>query len=142
MENLQIASWVLWLSSIIGALTVIMGAVLSLSKKARSAVAKLIRRDAGAEELKTNLADITSELISMREAIARIEEENSRQRDAHLAELRNSITGIYYKHLDDKKLAAYEKEDLLKMYDVYAAWNGNSYVHTIVREMTDWDVEA
>ena len=142
MENIQIASWILWLSSMIGAVTAIAAAVLGVSKKARQWVRNLIRRDTNADEIKTELNGINNELITMRQAIGRIEEENQRQRDAHLAELRNSITGIYYKHLDDKKLAAYEKEDLLKMYDVYAAWNGNSYVHAIVKEMTAWDVEA
>lgn len=142
MENIQIASWVLWLSSMIGAVTAIVAAVLGVSKKARHAFRNLIRRDTNVDEIKIELNGINAELVSMREAIGRIEAENGRQRDAHLAELRNSITGIYYKHLDDKKLAAYEKEDLLKMYDVYAAWNGNSYVHTIVSEMTHWDVEA
>jgi len=142
MENIQIASWILWLSSMIGAVTAIAAAVLGVSKKARGWVRGLVRRDASVDEIRIELNGISTELITMREAIARIEQENGRQRDAHLAELRNSITGIYYKHLDDKKLAAYEKEDLLKMYDVYAAWNGNSYVHTIVAEMTRWDVEA
>jgi hypothetical protein len=142
MENIQVASWIVWLSSMIGAVTAILAAVLSVSKKARGAVRKLVRKDVGADEIKVELNGINTELISLREAVARIEQENGRQRDAHLAELRNSITGIYYKHLDDKKLAAYEKEDLLKMYDVYAKWNGNSYVHAIVQEMTHWDVEA
>ena len=142
MENIQIASWVLWLSSMIGAVTAIAAAVLGVSKKARNAMRKLVRRDTNSDEIRIELNGINTELIGMREAIGRIEQENGRQRDAHLAELRNSITGIYYKHLDDKKLAAYEKEDLLKMYDVYAAWNGNSYVHAIVDEMMHWDVEA
>lgn len=142
MENLQIASWVLWLSSMIGAVTAIAAAILGVSKKARGFVRNLVRKDASADEIRLELNGINTELISMREAIGRIEEENGRQRDAHLAELRNSITGIYYKHLEDKRLAAYEKEDMLKMYDVYKDWKGNSYVHAIVKEMTNWDVEA
>lgn len=142
MENIPIASWIIWLSSLIGAVTAIGAAVLSVSKKARKGVVHLIRHDAGADEIKTELVRINGELVSMRAAIDRIETENQNQRDAHLAELRNSITGIYYKHLGDKKLAAYEKEDLLKMYDVYEKWQGNSYVHAIVQEMKHWDVEA
>ena len=140
MENFPIASWIVWLSSMIGAVTAIVAAVLSVSKKARRAITNIVRRDASADEIKIELNGINTELITLREALNRIEEENARQRDAHLAELRNSITGIYYKHLDDKRLAAYEKEDLLKMHDVYAAWNGNSYVHAIVEEMKRWDV--
>ena len=142
MENIQIASWVLWLSSMIGAVTAIAAAVLGVSKKARNWVRNLIRRDTNVDQIRIELNGISAELNTMRQAIDRIEHENERQRDAHLAELRNSITGIYYKHLEDKKLAAYEKEDLLKMYDVYAAWNGNSYVHAIVTEMRGWDVEV
>lgn len=142
MENLPIASWILWLSSMIGAVTAIAAAVCGVSKKARNAVKNAIRRDANADELRQELTNINTELGSLREAVNRIEEENGRQRDAHLAELRNSITGIYYKHLEDKRLAAYEKEDMLKMYEVYDKWHGNSYVHAIVQEMTRWDVDA
>ncbi len=140
MENLPIASWILWLSSMVGAVTAIVAAVLGVSKSARRAVGKMVRRDAGADEIRTELARINGELVTMHQAIDKIEQENVLQRDAHLAQLRDRITEIYYKHLDDKKLAAYEKEDLLKMYDAYDRWRGNSYVHAIVQEMLHWDI--
>ncbi len=142
MENIPVASWILWLSSMIGAVTAIAGAVLGMSKKARNGFKKLVRKNADADEIKEALNALKAEIGRTNEMVERIDEENRKQRDAHLATLRNAITSMYYKHLEDKKLAAYEKEDLLKMYDVYKAWHGNTYVHTIVGEMTNWDVKT
>ena len=39
-----------------------------------------------------------------------------------------------------KKLAAYEKEDLIKMSEAYEKNHGNSYVQDIVNEMRHWDL--
>lgn len=140
MENLPVASWILGLSSLIGAITAILAAVLGLSKKARAWAKKIVRKDTNADEIKAELDNIHNELRSIQTAVDAITQENSRQRDVDLAVLRNTITTIYYSHLTDKKLAAYEKEALMKMYEAYTGWGGNSYVVTIVQEMKNWDV--
>lgn len=140
MENLPVASWILGLSSLIGALTAIFAAVLGVSKKARGWVKKLVRKDADADVIKSELDGIRTELRSIQTAVDAITQENIKQRDVDLAILRNTITTIYYNHLEDKKLAAYEKEALLKMFEAYKGWGGNSYVYTIIEEMKNWDV--
>ena len=55
--------------------------------------------------------------------------------------LRDSITGIYYKHLKEGELHAYELEDLTHLYDSYKKLGGNSYVENIYKQMTEeWTV--
>lgn len=137
MENFDIASLLTWLASMIGAITAITGAVLGLSKKARERFKNLVRRNTDADDMKCEIESLktaVSELVSMQKKT------NGDQQLALQAMLRHEITDMYYKHLDDKKLAAYEKEDLIKMSEAYEKNHGNSYVQTIVKEMTQWDV--
>ena len=55
--------------------------------------------------------------------------------------LRDRITGIYYKHLADGELHAYELEDLSQLYASYKQLGGNSYVKNIYKQMTEeWRV--
>ena len=58
-----------------------------------------------------------------------------------ITQFRHSITGIYYKYKDEKKMPVYVKEDLMKLYDRYEKLGGNSYVHQIYQEMSQWDTE-
>ena len=50
--------------------------------------------------------------------------------------IRNPLTHIYFKYKDAKKIPHYEKENVLHL---FARYNGNSYVHTIVDEMKSWE---
>lgn len=137
MENIGIASWIIWLSSIIGALTAIVGAVLGVSKKARVLFKSIVRKNTDADEMKTeieNLKCAINDLIEVQKT------SDKAQQLALQAMLRHGITDMYYEHLEDKKLAAYEKEDLIKMADAYEQNHGNSYVQTIVKEMKQWDI--
>lgn len=50
--------------------------------------------------------------------------------------IRNTLTHIYFKYKDDKKIPHYEKENMLHL---SARYKGNSYVHTIIDEMKTWE---
>lgn len=50
--------------------------------------------------------------------------------------LRNTLTHIYFKYKDEKKIPHYEKENVLHLATRY---KGNTYVHGIVEEMTKWE---
>lgn len=52
---------------------------------------------------------------------------------------RHSITNIYEKYKEEKKLPGYVKQDLCSLYEQYEKLGGNSYVHMIVAEMQNWD---
>jgi len=50
--------------------------------------------------------------------------------------LRNTLTHIYFKYKDEKKIPHYEKENVLHL---FARYKGNSYVEAIVEEMKTWE---
>ena len=65
---------------------------------------------------------------------------NKSQNEALLCITRSEITGVYYKYFEKKTIPMYERENLIKLYDSYEKNGGNSYVHTIVEEMLEWEV--
>ncbi len=137
MENVEIASWLIWLSSLIGAVTAIVGAVLAVSRKARGVFKSVVRKNTDADEMRNEIEGLkgaVNNLIEMQKTTS------ADQQLALQAMLRHEITDLYYAHLEDKKLAAYEKEDMIKMAKAYDKNHGNSYVQTIVKEMEQWDV--
>lgn len=137
MENVEIASWLIWLSSLIGAVTAIIGAVLAVSRKARGVFKSVVRKNTDADGMKQEIEGLKTAVHDM---IEMQKTANEDQQIAQQALLRHEITDLYYKHLEDKKLAAYEKEDMIKMAKAYDKNHGNSYVQTIVKEMEQWDI--
>ena len=138
MENVEISSWLLWLSSMIGAVTAIAGAVFGFSKKAREWFKSVVRKNSDADDMRVEIEGLktaVNDLIELQKAA------DEKQQMALQGLLRHEITDMYYQHLDDKRLAAYEKEDMIKMADAYEKNHGNSYVQTIVKEMKQWDME-
>lgn len=60
---------------------------------------------------------------------------------ATLVSLRHSITGIYEKYKDEKKLPIHVKEDLCSLYSQYRNFNGNSYIVSLMELMEEWEIE-
>lgn len=56
-----------------------------------------------------------------------------------LAILRNTLTHIYFKYKDAKKIPHYEKENVMYLFEQYSSLGGNSYVKQIVDEIKDWE---
>lgn len=54
--------------------------------------------------------------------------------------LRSEIVRIYYRHHDDRKLRAYEFQNLEQLYAAYKALKGNSFIDRIYAEMQEWDI--
>lgn len=76
----------------------------------------------------------------LKQHIAESEFKNKSQNEALLCITRSEITGMYYKYFEKKTIPMYERENLIKLYDSYEKNGGNSYVHTIVEEMLEWEV--
>ena len=55
--------------------------------------------------------------------------------------IRNTITHIYIKYKDQKKIPHYEKENILSLFEQYKKLKGNSYIKQIVNEMKAWEEE-
>lgn len=137
MEGFDIVSLLKWVASMIGAVTATVGAVLGASKKAREWFKGIVRKSSNADDMREeieNLKNAVDDLIELHK------NNDEAQQMALQAMLRHEITDLYYKHLVDKRLAAYEKEDMLKMAKAYEKNHGNSYVQTIVSEMKEWDL--
>ena len=76
----------------------------------------------------------------IKEEFNKIHDFNDREKRTSLNILRHNITVIYERYKTDKKIPSRVKEDLCILYEDYDSRGGNSYVHTIMGEMMDWDV--
>ena len=75
------------------------------------------------------------------EELEKIKLDLKQSKETDLAILRNTITHLYYKYLPEKAMPAYEKENLVSLYNQYADLNGNSYIHQVYEEMLKWEVK-
>ena len=63
------------------------------------------------------------------------------QREVDLCVLRDLITAIYYRRLEEKKIHIYELEDVSALHDLYLRRGGNSYVSGLYRQMSrEWTI--
>lgn len=118
----------------IGYISTVGGAILLCSRRARAYISKLIKHDAGTEEIKKALENMKKDLGEVKNGLRDL-------RAANRDTLRNDITEIYYEGVETKTIPAYKKESVLKMYADYERLEGNSYVKTIVEdEIKTWRV--
>ena len=54
-------------------------------------------------------------------------------------QLRSEMLQIYYHNKDTKTIRQYEKENFLMLYEAYKALKGNSFIHTIYKEVVTWE---
>ena len=116
------------LGSIVGILITLITFVTLIAKRPQQAFRKVIR-----EETNNATQEIKDKLENIEEQI-----EDNRSND--LAIIRNTITHIYFKYKDDKKIPHYEKENVLSLYERYEKLGGNSYIkNIIINEISQWE---
>ena len=121
-----------------GALVTIITFFTLISKRPRAALRKIIREES--TEANKELANKIEELEKKsRERFDKIDKKNLENDETNLAMLRNTITHIYFKYKDVKKIPHYEKENLISLYERYQQLHGNHYIKMIVEEMKDWE---
>lgn len=121
-----------------GALVTIITFFTLISKRPRAALRRIIREES--KEANKELADKLEELeTKSKERFDKIDKKNLESDETNLAMLRNTITHIYFKYKDVKKIPHYEKENLISLYERYQQLHGNHYVKMIVDEMKDWE---
>lgn len=119
----------------IGWVTVIIGAIMAISKTMRGKVIGMIRSNSGSDVIDKDIKEIKA-------AINELRENDKNTNESNRALLRNAITRIYYDNAESKALSHYDKENLLMLYEAYKKEKGNSYVETIVEdEMKFWSVK-
>ena len=106
-----------------------------VSKRPMKALRKLIREesDNANKELKDS---ITTLQTTARQRFDQIDTKFSDMEGTNDDILRNTLTHIYFKYKDEKKIPHYEKENVLHL---FARYKGNSYVEAIVEEMKTWE---
>ena len=74
--------------------------------------------------------------------VEKLDKVEKRMEDADqtdLALIRNTITHIYMKYCEDKKIPHYEKENILYLYEQYTKLKGNSYIKEVVDTIKTWE---
>ena len=106
-----------------------------VSKRPMKALRKLIREesDNANKELKDSIGVLQT---TARKRFDQIDAKFSEVEGTNDDMLRNTLTHIYFKYKDEKKIPHYEKENVLHL---AARYKGNTYVHSIVDEMKTWD---
>ena len=61
---------------------------------------------------------------------------------SQLSILRDDITRMYFKYLEDKQVPFYARKDMVQLYETYTDMGGNSYVKTIYDEFMEWPVRT
>jgi len=118
----------------IGWVTVIVGALMAISKTIRGKIVGMIRSNSNSDA-------VDKAITSIKEAINDLRENDKKTSASNRALLRNAITRLYYENLESKTLSHYDKENLSLLYEAYKNEDGNSYVKNIVEdEMKFWPV--
>ena len=121
-----------------GALVTIITFFTLISKRPRAALRRIIREES--TEANKELANKIEELEKKSKGrFDKIDKKNLENDETNIAMLRNTITHIYFKYKDVKKIPHYEKENLVSLYERYEQLHGNHYVKMIMEEMKDWE---
>lgn len=115
------------IGSIVGILITLVTFWGIISKRPKDALRRLIR-----EETTEGVKDMKKEIGEIKEKI------NSKDA-TDLAILRNTITHIYFKYKDEKKIPHYEKENTLSLFEQYEKLGGNSYIKDIMNKISEWE---
>lgn len=59
--------------------------------------------------------------------------------DALKCLIRHSITSIYYRYRDERKIPEYEYQNLILLYDYYKLLKANTYIKDIMQIMNSWE---
>ena len=109
-----------------------------ISKRPRAALRRIIREES--EEANKPVREQIEELeTKAKERFNKIDKKIEDNDETNLAMLRNTITHIYFKYKDQKKIPHYEKENVISLYERYENLHGNHYVKMIMGEMKDWE---
>ena len=109
-----------------------------ISKKPKEAFKKIIREEVNNanQELKQKILELEQQV---RERFDKIDTRINQSDETDLVLLRNTITHIYIKYKDTKKIPHYVKENVMYLFTQYKVLNGNSYVAQIVSEIQTWE---
>lgn len=120
-----------------------------LCKPLRKKIASWIRQVSQAEEywdaIERNQMAIDEIRAGMQQMMATEESKQvlfAKFQESQLSILRDDITRLYFKYLEDKQVPFYARKDMVQLYETYTDMGGNSYVKTIYDEFMEWPVRT
>jgi len=121
-------TYLLYIGSILGALTAIIGFFTLVSKNFRAWIKHIIKKS-----IKDDEQDIM--IKEMHKNIQDLVKENKYNRKANIATIRDRITHLYYKYYTTGELPEFERENIIKQYEAYINLGGNSYITKLYGEL-------
>lgn len=115
------------IGSFVGILITLITFFTLISKKPRAAFRKVIREESQAANK------------GIEDRIKSIEGDLKEAKENDIAIIRNTITHIYFKYKDQKKIPHYEKENILSLWERYQKLGGNHYVENVIHEVEGWE---
>lgn len=120
-----------------------------LCKPLRNKISGWIRQVSQAEEywdaIERNQMAIDEIRAGMQQMMATEESKQvlfAKFQKSQLSILRDDITRLYFKYLEEKQVPFYARKDMVQLYETYTDMGGNSYVKTIYDEFMEWPVKA
>ena len=120
-----------------------------LCKPLRKKISGWIRQVSQAEEyqdaIERNQMAIDEIRAGMQQIMATEESKQAllaKFQKSQLSILRDDITRLYFKYLEDKQVPFYARKDMVQLYETYTDMGGNSYVKTIYDEFMEWPVRT
>ena len=120
-----------------------------LCKPLRKKISGWIRQVSQAEEywdaIERNQMAIDEIRAGMQQMMATEESKQAlfaKFQESQLSILRDDITRLYFKYLEDKQVPFYARKDMVQLYETYTDIGGNSYVKTIYDEFMEWPVKT
>jgi len=120
-----------------------------LCKPLRKKISGWIRQVSQAEEywdaIERNQMAIDEIRAGMQQIMATEESKQAllaKFQKSQLSILRDDITRLYFKYLEEKQVPFYARKDMVQLYETYTDMGGNSYVKTIYDEFMEWPVRT
>lgn len=106
----------------------------------RNKIKDSILKDQKTDEIEDKLDKAVDKIDDITEMLQEQKRENELSREADTCLIRDRITRIYYKNIDNETLRSYELDNLNDLYEIYKKYDGNHYVDTIYDIMIKWKV--
>lgn len=120
-----------------------------LCKPLRKKISGWIRQVSQAEEywdaIERNQMAIDEIRAGMQQIMATEESKQAllaKFQKSQISILRDDITRLYFKYLEEKQVPFYARKDMVQLYETYTDMGGNSYVKTIYDEFMEWPVRT
>ena len=137
------------IGAIVGLVISSMTLITLFCKPLRKKISGWIRQVSQVEEYREAIARNQLAIDEIRAGMQQImATEESKQalfakfQESQLSILRDDITRLYFKYLEEKQVPFYARKDMVQLFETYTSMGGNSYVKPIYDEFMEWPVKT